>query len=79
MYWLTVGTEKVMSLDLEVGRVTPVKSLPAPAGSNCHLTVVRGWLGIAISDGSSPLEKIEVMQRIHITQNVTHLIFCNSI
>jgi F-box interacting protein len=62
MYWLTVGTEKLMSLDLEEEkeRVTPVKSLPAPAGPNCHLTVVRGRLGIAISDGSSPLEKIEV-------------------
>jgi F-box interacting protein len=68
MYWLTVGTEKVMSLDLEVGRVTPVKSLPAPAGPNCHLTVVRGWLGIAISDGSSPLEKIEVFTHNRSTQ-----------
>uniref|UniRef100_A0ACD5Y1G1 Uncharacterized protein n=1 Tax=Avena sativa TaxID=4498 RepID=A0ACD5Y1G1_AVESA len=60
MHWLTVDTEKVMSLDLEKERVTPVKSLPAPAGPDCHLTVVRGRLGIAISDGSSPLEKIEV-------------------
>ena len=60
MYWLTVDTEKIMSLDLKEERVTPVKSLPAPAGTNCHLTVVRGRLGIAISDTSVSLEKIEV-------------------
>lgn len=64
-YWVT-NDEKIASLDLEEeeegGRFAPVKPPPglALAGPKCHLTELRGALGVAVSNGSPALEKIEV-------------------
>jgi F-box interacting protein len=64
VYWITDGTERIMSFDLVEEHVTSVQPLPVPlparSGSSFHLAEVYGRLGVAIFHDSAKLAKTDV-------------------
>ncbi|RCV31638.1 hypothetical protein SETIT_6G193900v2 [Setaria italica] len=61
-YWVTKGSERVMSFDAEDERVAPVAALPVAVvdGNCCHLTEVRGRLGFVVTVDEPKLARVEV-------------------